>query len=68
MPIDLQPLLDQVTTTEGVEDSAIALINGFAAAVEAANTTHNTAISEVVARFKTKSDALAAAVAANPGA
>lgn len=66
--VDLTALTAEVTNTEGVEASAVALINGFAAAVDAANTASNAAISAVTARMRASADTLAAAVAANPGA
>lgn len=66
MPLDLQPLTDQVAHTEGVEASAKVLIEGFAAAVDAANTANNAKISEVTARMRASADSLASAVAAQP--
>lgn len=78
----LAALTAQVAETEGVEASAVALINGFAAAVTAAVTAALTAdnaatqtsidaataaIEATRARFAASEDALGAAVAANPG-
>lgn len=68
VPVELSALTAEVTNTEGVEASAVALINGFAAAVDAANAGTNSAISAVTARMRAASDSLAAAVAANPSA
>jgi hypothetical protein len=89
MPADftaLQAKIDelaaQVAATEGVEDSAVALIDGFAAQVTAAVTaaldadnaadavsisSANAAIESVRARFAASAEKLGAAVAANPG-
>lgn len=70
----LQQLADQVTQTVGVIDSAVVLINGFAArietAVEAAIANGATAeelapVTDEIAAIKAKTDDLAAAVAAN---
>ena len=73
------PVLDdlkaQIDATVGVIDSAVVLINGIAArvqtAVDAALANGATAaqlapVTEEIAALKAKSDALAAAVAANP--
>ena len=89
MPVDVTALQNsinsltaQVTTTVGVEDSAEALIAGFAAQVTkavadalAADAAANqgsidaatAAIAQVTTQFKASSDKLGAAVAANPG-
>lgn len=76
MPADLQPLIDKITAIEGVDDSAIAFIGGFAdrmqAAVDAALANGATAeqlvpVSDLVTEAKAKSDALAAAIAAGGG-
>lgn len=74
----LDALAAQVTATTDVEDSAIALINGIAAriqaAVDAAIAGGATAadlapVTDEIALLKAKTDALSAAVAANtPGA
>lgn len=74
------PVIDQTITqiqqTEGVIDSAVALINSIGTmitnAVNAALANGATAeelapVSAVVTDLKAKTDALAAAVAANPG-
>jgi hypothetical protein len=84
MPVDLTALNEQVTAltaqveqTEGVEASAMALISGFAAAIQkaveadnaidAANTAKVVAtIAAVKSRFMASATALGAAVAANP--
>jgi hypothetical protein len=76
MPADLGPLIAQIQAAEGIEDSATAFITGEAgrmqAAVDAALANGATAaqlqpVTDEVAALKTKSDALAAALAANPG-
>ena len=76
----INALTDQVTNTEGTEASAVALINGFSAAVtkavtdalaadDAADqgsiTAAQSAISSVTSRFTASAAALGAAVAAN---
>lgn len=75
MAADLSDEIQTVKDTEGVIDSAIALINGIAAriqaAIDAALANGATAeelqpLSDEVVALKAKSDALAAAVAANP--
>ena len=75
MPADLSATIQTVKDTEGVVDSATALINSFAArvqaAVDAALANGATAeqlqpVTDEVNALKAKSDALAAAVAANP--
>jgi hypothetical protein len=73
-----QPIIDatiaQVTSTEGVIDSATVLINGFQAMLQAAvsqalangaTSAQLTPLTQLSADLKAKSDALAAAVAAN---
>jgi hypothetical protein len=76
MPADLQPLIDEITAIEGVDDSAIAFISGIAAriqaAVDAALANGATAeqlqpVVDLGVEAKAKSDALAAAIAANGG-
>ncbi len=89
MPVDLTSLNASITAltaevarTEGTEDSAGALINGFSAAVSAAVTkaltadaaanqasidAANQAIADVTTRFVAADDKLGAAIAANPG-
>ena len=75
MAADLSGDIQTVTDTEGVVDSATALINSIAgriqAAVDAAIANGATAeqlqpLTDEVTALKAKSDALAAAVAANP--
>jgi len=70
----LATLQSQVTSTETVDDSAIALINGIAAQIAAAvakavaagaTPAELQAVSDLGTSLKAKSDALAAAVAAN---
>lgn len=80
--IDLSGLTNQVAQTEGIEASATALINGFAAAITKAVTdaltadnaadqasvdAANAAIEAVRARFEASSKTLGDAVAANSG-
>ena len=76
MPADLGPMIQKIHDAEGIEDSAIAFINGEAArlqaAVDAALANGATAeqivpITDEVEALKVKSDALAAALAANGG-
>lgn len=89
MPVDLSTLNQTITAltaevarTEGTEDSAAALINGFSAAIKsavdaaltadaAANaasiTAANQAIADVTARFVAADDKLGAAIVANSG-
>ncbi len=64
-PVDFSALESEVANTVTVEGSAAALIAGFAAAVDAANTDSNAKISAVTAKMRASSDALSAAVAAN---
>jgi N-acetylglutamate synthase/N-acetylornithine aminotransferase len=59
-------LTAEVDRNTSVDDSAVALINGFAAEVEAAKNDPQ-AVQQVVDRFRASTDALAAAVAANTG-
>ncbi len=81
MPIDLSALTAQVAETEGIEASAVALIQGFstkiqeavAAALAADDAADqgsidaaNAAIAEVTARFKASAGALGAAVTSIP--
>lgn len=66
MALDLTGLTNEVKNTEGVEASAVALINGFAAAVDAANTANSVAIKAVTDRMRASATVLAAAVAAGP--
>ncbi len=76
MPADLQPLIDKVHAAEGIDESATTFILGesarLQAAVDAALANGATAeqlipITDEVAALKVKSDALAAALAANGG-
>lgn len=72
----LQTLIDEIARTKGVQASATALINGFparlqaevAAAVAGGATAQQVAdvVGAVLTDFKASTDALAAAVAANP--
>jgi hypothetical protein len=55
----------QATATEGVEASAVLIINSFAAAVIAV-ANDATKVKAVAARYKASADLLAAAAAANP--
>ncbi len=75
MAADLSVDIQTIKDTEGVVDSATALVNSFAgriqAAVDAAIGNGATAeqlqpVTDELAALKGKSDALAAAVAANP--
>lgn len=76
MPADLQPLIDKVHNTEGIVDSATTFILGeharLQAAVDQALANGATAeqlvpVTDEVEVLKTKSDALAEALAANGG-
>ena len=75
-------LTAQVAATEGTEDSAVALITGFSAAIsdavtaaltadnaadDASITAAQAAITATTARFTASAQKLGAAVAANPG-
>lgn len=79
--IDLTALTAEVADTEGIEQSAIAVINGFAAEIkdavakaiaadgfanDATNQTVQASIDAVVARFKNASASLATAITAVP--
>ena len=59
-----QPLIDEVTSLTTVVDSALALIDGMIAAVEAAKD-DPAEIAEVLAAFQAQRARLAAAVPAN---
>lgn len=70
----LDALAAQVTATTDVEDSAIALINGIAARIQAAvdaaiaggaSAADLAPVTDEIAALKAKTDALAAAVQAN---
>lgn len=74
MKADLQPLIDEVAAIEAVEESAIALINGFnareQAAIDAALANGATAeqlqpLVDNLNAARSQSDALAAAITAN---
>ncbi len=60
----LNDLTAQVTATVGIEQSAVALIQGLADQIKAAGT-DPAALEALQANLKTSADALAAAVAAN---
>lgn len=64
MSTELQSLQSQVTETDGVIDSAVTLINGLAAQI-ADLKDDPAALQALSDDLKSKSDALAAAVAAN---
>lgn len=59
----------EVTNLTSVVDSAVALINGIAAKIEAAVAANdagdNTALSDLASSVRSQADALASAVAAN---
>lgn len=61
---ELDALTAEVAAEETVEDSAIALINGFAAQITAAGT-DPAKLTALTTSIKAKSDQLAAAVTAN---
>lgn len=61
---ELDDLTTQVQATDDAEQSAIALINGIAARIDAAGTDPK-ALAALTASLKSKSDELAAAVVAN---
>jgi hypothetical protein len=65
MAADLTVLSDQVTATEGVEASAVVLIQGLAAFIEA-HKTDPVALQGYADRLKASAVALGDAVAANP--
>lgn len=71
---DIQPLIDQVTAIKGVEDSALAWINGSAqrttdavnaAIANGATPAQLAPLTNLIADTKTQADAIAAAIAAN---
>ena len=70
MPTDVTELTAEVTRARGVVDSAIALINGIAARIDAAvaadNVVDATNLSALSASLRSETDDLAAAVNANP--
>lgn len=65
--LDLTALEAEVTKTEGAEDSAVVLIQKLAAEIET-NKANPAALQALADRLNAKAAALAAAVAANPGA
>ncbi len=74
MPVDLQPLIDEITAADATIDSAVLFINGvpglIASAVAAAIANGATAdqlkpVTDLGDALKTKATALASAVAAN---
>ena len=64
MAVDLAPLTAQVAANTTVIGSALALINGFAAQLEAAGT-DPAKLADLQSQLKTQDDALAAAVLQN---
>lgn len=68
---DFASMKDEVTRTEGIVPSVVALLNSvadqIAAAVEADNIADNAEIAGLSDRLRAQADALAAAVEANPG-
>ena len=69
MPADFQPLITEVADLTTVADSAIALMDGFAARLDAAitadNLSDNTNVAQLSADFKAQKSRLAEAVARN---
>lgn len=69
MPVspDLQQLVDQVTASTSVETSAVALINGFAARLQAVIDAGGSPqqFQDLATSLKSSADALAAAITAN---
>ena len=63
--VEFDALVAQVAATVGVEQSAKALIDGFAAKLAAAGV-DPVKLAALASDLKTNSDALAASVAANP--
>ncbi len=63
--VDFTALETQVENTVTVEGGAAKLINGFADAVDAANTEANAKITAVTTAMRSSADTLAAAVLAN---
>lgn len=64
MTPELQALTDQVAANTGIAASAVALMNGIAARIEAVKT-DPVALSALAASLKSDDDALAAAIVAN---
>lgn len=63
----VEDLVAQVQATKGVQESAVAALNGLHAALEAAVASNDmAAVAAAVADLKANTDALAGAVAANP--
>ena len=65
MTQEVQDLIDQVANTKGVEASAVALIQAYAAKF-AAIADNPAAVRQAASELKDSADAMAAAVAANP--
>lgn len=65
MPNEIQDLETEVSETNGIMASAKALIEGFAAALEAAGT-DKVKLTALKESLNTESEGLAAAIAANP--
>ncbi len=64
---ELQSLQDQVAQTQGVEQSALTLIQGLhQQLLDAIAAGNPAALTSLASNLKTSADALAAAVAANP--
>lgn len=72
MATDLTELTEQVARNSDVDQSAIALLNGIAAridaAVAAAEAGNTTALAELATSLRNSSDALAAAITENTDA
>lgn len=64
MSAEMDTLTAQITANEDVENSALQLINGFAARLTAAGT-DPAKLNQLSADLKSSADALAAAVVAN---
>ena len=64
----LDPLHNEVETTEGVIDSAIAFINGLVEKLQAALASDDVTaeVTAITAELQAKREALAVAIAANP--
>lgn len=63
--LDLSALNAEVARNTSVDDSAVILIEGFIAAVAAANAVNQAAVEAVLVEFRGSTDRLAASVAAN---
>ncbi|HEY6244573.1 MAG TPA: hypothetical protein VIX17_11525 [Pyrinomonadaceae bacterium] len=70
MAADFSALTAEVERVKGVNASAIALLNGIAARIQAAvdadNLEDNTATAQLAADLSAQTDALASAVSSNP--